>query len=363
MRATFVVSPTLVLVLVGYPCVAVRAAEDAAEVAARTRQDAVKTLVMVYKRTEVVARGAESEAQEGPLKPKTTVPDKELTLESTNRLTIDGVKVRIEDNHPRWSMPDGTLLETRQVALCNGSIAKTFFSEGVRTGGRPTGYIMRDPRLTEVKLIALTPITLTIRGLEPAINPLPMSDMKPAGPALPIGGVPCQEYAIDYGHNSTVNCWLDPSKDYAVRRIHTRQRGKLVVQTDITSYRQEACGWVPASWVCNQFSPAGATLKSDKVQVLELQFNEPQSVTQFELQFPPGSAVGDGRNGKFYEVQPDGSMRETFSPTGEALSTWSVPQPGAPWYRRHQWLIVSVAVILAVAGILYAVRRRRGLPA
>jgi hypothetical protein len=250
----------------------------------------------------------------------------------------------------------GTLLQTRQVCVSDGLIAKSFFSEGVLTDGSPMGYLRSDPRLSEVKFVALAPITLTIRGLEPAINPLPMGDMKPSGPALPIDRILCQEYAIDYGHGSTVICWLDASKDYAVRRIRTQRRGRLLDQTDVTSYRHEGCGWIPVTWVCNQYSSTGAALKTNKVQVLELRLNEPQPAERFELQFPPGAMVGDGKDGKYYRIQSDGSMAQ-ISPGGKELSG-SVPQPGAPWYHRHKWRIVGIALLFPVAGLLYAMRRK-----
>jgi hypothetical protein len=360
MRTLLVVSAALGVVLVGYPYRTTQAAEDVAEVAARRRQDAVKTIMIEYKRTEVLARGSKSEDEDGPLKPKTTVPDKEMTIESTNRLVIDGVKVRIEDNHPRWLMPAGKLLETKQVGLFDGAIAKSFFSEGLRDDGSPMGYILRDHELEQVKFIALIPITLTIRAFQPAIDPLPMGDMKPTGMTLPIGGVACQEYAMDYGTSTHTTCWLDASKDYAVRRIRMQFRGRLSAQTDVTSYRHEDWGWIPTAWVCNQYSSAGAVLRADKMQVLELRVNGAQPAEQFELQFPSGTVVGDGRNGKFYRVEPDGSMRQTFPV--EKGPSGSVPQPGAPWYQRHKWLIVGLAVVLAVAGLLYTVRRKRRPP-
>jgi hypothetical protein len=333
-----------------------RAAEAPAEAAARARQDAVKTMVMEYKRTQMVARGGESEGQVGPLKPKNAVPDKEMTLESTNLLVIDGVKVRIEENHPMWSMPDGTFLQTEQVALSDGTIAKSLFARGLRPGGDPMGYILRDREVPGVKSVGLAPIMLTVRGLQPSLNPLPLGDMRPSGLTLPIDKVPCEEYLMEYGNNSVVNCWLDPGKGYAVRRIRTSQAGKLVVQTDVTSYRHEAWGWIPDSWVCNQFSATGTTLKSDRVRIIALRLNEPQPSTRFEIQFPPRTLVGDGRDGKLYNVQPDGSMREYSPATGK--QSGSVPQPGAPWYQRHKWLILGIVVILALAGSLYGMRGR-----
>jgi hypothetical protein len=357
MRVLVARSMAVVLLVVVWPCGPAGAADDPAEAPARRREEAVKTVKIEYKRTQVVAKGAESEAQIPPLKPKTTVPDREMTLESTNRLVIDGVKIRIEDNHPFWTMPAGILERKSHVGVCDGSIAKTFYADGIGND-IPTGFILHEARLSDARSVLLTPIMQTFRGLNPVLNGLPLSDLKPSGVKLPIGGAPCQEYAIDDGRTS-INYWLDASKDYALRRMRTQQQGRLINQIDVTSYRQEDCGWVPISWVFNEYSAAGATLQTDKVQVLELQLNDAQPAQQFVLQFPPGTDVMDARQTKMYRVQPDGSMREVDLATGKELSR-SVPQPGAPWYQGHQWLLVGLGVLLcAAAAFLLAWRKKR----
>jgi hypothetical protein len=97
---------------------------------------------------------------------------------------------------------------------------------------------------------------------------------------------------------------------------------------------------------------------TNTVELLELRVNEAQPVAQFELQFPPGTIVGDARNGKYYLIQADESMREV-SATGDTELPGAIPQPGAPWYQVHQWLIAGIALFLALVAISCLVRKWR----
>src|SRR5262249_16682265 len=76
--------------------------------AARSRQQSVKTINVEFKRIQLYAKGSESEKAPSVVKPKTTVPASDITLESINRLVIDGDKIRYENNHPLWKFPEGT---------------------------------------------------------------------------------------------------------------------------------------------------------------------------------------------------------------------------------------------------------------
>jgi hypothetical protein len=324
--------------------------------AARTRQESVKTVNLVLKQTEVFAKGGVSDRTPPPFKSKAPVPAKETTLESINRLVLDGEKVRYEDNHPGWHMPSGEQHKRRVVSLFNGSVAKKYFPSGVSGKGNPVGTIDKDAWQDAMKSAVLTPITMAFRGLDLAISPYLIGDLKPSGITLPIDGAPCQEHVVNFS-DATKSFWLDPGKDYVVRRMRLQRRGHLVDQCDISYRRHDAWGWVPASWVRNQYSPAGTVLVTTKVEVLEMRLNDPQPAEQFDIQFPAGSQVFDIRNAKNYRVQPDGTMRE-LSPSGEELPG-SVPQPGDPWYRRNKWLLLSLGVVLAALVLPYAMRRKR----
>jgi hypothetical protein len=310
-------------------------------------------MLLEFKRTEIVSRGGMSEGQPPPFKPKDPVPTEETKLESVNRLLVDGEKVRFENNHPTWHMPDGKLVHPRRIFFFDGSIPKRFYPEGMAGGGEPFGGIESSASQQEIMLFVLTPITMAVRGLNSSMCPYVYSEMKATGVTVPIDGVMCEEHIIESSPGKTRSCWLDPKRDYAVRRIRTIVKGKLERQMEIRYQQSEDLGSIPSAWVVSDFSPTGAVRTTNTIETLSFRFNAAQDPKEFEFQFPAGCEVYDQRNDKHYRVQSDGTMRE-FSPAGEHLNVSSVSQPGDTWFRRHKWLLVglSVACLALIAGYM-----------
>jgi hypothetical protein len=235
------------------------------------------------------------------------------------------------------------------VSVFNGSIAKHYIPSSDQGGVNPIamGTIESEAREKNMQYILLTPITTTFRGLDSASCPYPIGKMNPTGVALPIDGVRCREYVMKTSATTSVSCWLDPAKEYVIRRFRCLERpqNRLTEQIDVTYRPHEVCGWVPVSWIRTQYSSAGNVLITTNVAILILRINEAQPAEQFDIQFPPGCHVQDHRNGKDYLVQPDGMMREFSVATGDLLSG-SVAQPGTPWVHRHKWLLASLTVVL-----------------
>ncbi|HXG09833.1 MAG TPA: hypothetical protein VNK04_08600 [Gemmataceae bacterium] len=365
MRATvlaFTMVP-LILILIASDVAGHPGAEDAPGIAAaRVRQESVKTVDIKLKLTEVYARGGVSEAEPpGPYKPKVAVPDKETTLESVNRLVLAGTKIRFEENRPSFRLPDGELIHRSRLSVSNGSRAKGFYPKsffGNRDHG--TGVILKDARQDDVRSYILTPLTMTFRGLDPAISPYPVNMMKPTGLTLPIEGVKYEEYSYKLSDKWTITCWLNPDQDYVIRRIRLLANNSLSEQFDIQYHRDENVGWVPDSWVRNKYAPNGAVLVTSKVNILEMRFNAPQPDELFDIQFPTGSEVIDHRDGKLYKVQPDGTMRELSRDElipGGAMIPRSDELPKYPWYRRNIPLLTGLGVVFII--LTYVLIRRR----
>jgi hypothetical protein len=329
--------------------------ESPAVAAARVRQEAVKTLYVEYKRTEVIPKGYLSDFYGDLLKQKAPLPDKEFTGESINRIVIDGEKLREENNHPLWAnlySPNGGFSEWSSVYVSDGTTVKQLYPKGNASGreqGNPWGGISSKPRL-ELPFV-MSPIKMAFRGLS---HPNYISRMKPTGNILPIDWAPCPEYAIT-SSTGTDHFWLDPEKDYVMRR-----RKWANMQIDIRYRRDDTWGWVPESWVQNAYWLNGVLQSTNRVDVLDMRINEPQPAELFDIEFPPGCVVQDGRttSPKVYRVLPDGNMHEVSERTGEPLPKTKV-QPAGAWYWRYRWLLAGAGVILAGLAWQYAVRRKR----
>jgi hypothetical protein len=335
--------------------------EAPAVAAARARQQSVKTADIEFKQREIIPRGGKSDENPDLYGPKAPVPANETTCESINRLVFDGEKYRYEDNHPTWGtfhVPNPQTIKWSSISAFDGTTAKHFFERGIGFGNR-SGSIGQDPQVWTARPFSLDPITMAFRGLNSDLSWRVIPAMKPSGNTLPIDWAPCQEYVINVTKSDqTFNFWLDPDKDYVVRRISHQSPGRLFAQTNIRYRRDDACGWVPDSWVRNEYSAAGKVSSTTRVDVVAMRLNEPQPAELFDVQFPPGTMVADQRNHKEYRVQPDGSLRELSRVTGQELPV-SEGQPEGAWYWRYKWLLAGSGVVLAGLAWQYAVRRKR----
>jgi hypothetical protein len=234
--------------------------EDPALVAVRTRQEAVKTAFIKFKRTEFIAKQSIAEANgSGALFP----PD-DVTLESVNLLVLDGEKFRYEDHHPVFR-PGGSWVRQDRVSACNGSVAATLLPRGPSGSASPAGTVYTGASNVAVLPFQLVPLGLTLRWLDPALNPYRRRLIRPTGDTLPLDGAPCRGYRLDV----PVRLWLDPEKDYVARRVGTGAQ-----QLDV-SYRLVSGVWVPDSWAVSRLGLVGAALVTEKVEVLEVRLNEP----------------------------------------------------------------------------------------
>jgi hypothetical protein len=283
-----------------------------------------------------------------------------MTVESVNRLVLDGLKVRYEENHPIVRRHNATLVERHSIHVFNGSLVKILFPKGLSgEADHPAGHIIAEPHLGGAKFQALVPLTMAVRGFHPLHRPSPFNGMKPSGGSLMIDGGQCEEWVIKYPEGSGVSFWLNPEQDYVVRRIRSQSKNQLTDQTEI-HYRRETVGWVPDSWVQTAYAPDGSVRVTTRMDILDLRLNDPQPDELFDVSFPPGTEVHDNRENKHYLVEPDGSLREV-DPWGAAL-----PRPAAPlkepWYQRYAASLVGLGLVLMGLLLAYLFRRKSLIP-
>jgi hypothetical protein len=330
------------------------AGKDAAVAAARARQKAVKTADIEFRQTEVLS----SEEAAARLSGKKAIPfiaEKDRSIKSVNRLVIDGIRIRYEDNHPAWG-PALKAMSKRVITVFNGASQKRILPEGFGMNGKPLGTIKQDARHWDGGPLILSPITVAFRGLDRKVTSPSIADLEHSGATLRIRGSVCQKFVLRPSPDRTETYWLDPDKDYVPSRIRNLRKGHLVDHLDIDYRRDEVCGWVPASWVHNHYY-SGALSSTTKVDVLRMRLNEGQAAGQFDIRFPAGTQVTDDRTGKNYRVKPDGTMLE-LPPTGKK-SAAPTNQPWNSWYQDHRWLLLGLGLVLAaVVGVSLSWRKR-----
>src|SRR5262249_51596856 len=137
------------------------------------------------------------------------------------------------------------------------------------------------------------PLNYAFRGLRPNFTSNWLNHIKSTGQTSSIDGTACTEYAVtDAGSDSGTRFWLDPTKDYVVRRIpFPRNRGERPEQMEVRYEPNKDAGWVPTSWVHTEYSKEGAVRSTTTYQVLSIRLNEPIPATEFELHFETGTLV------------------------------------------------------------------------
>jgi hypothetical protein len=332
--------------------------ESPALTAARKRQEAVKTLAVEFTVTQSIPQGGIAKALGPPL--NEPFPDHETTVESKNRLLIDGDKVRYEENHVHFFKPGRDVIQLKKVYVYDGSATTTLFPP-LTGDGVPSGVInTADQDFTSP---VLDPIGHTFRPMNRLLFSLPIAAMQRSGATLSIDEDACEELVFEPprtpGTSKEMDAYyLDTTKDYVVRRIVHKLADLPSRQHEISYRRDDAQRWVPATWEIKEYARDGQVRAATKVVVTNLRINEAIRPEEFGIKFPEGSRLYNQNNNKNYQVQADGSLHEDNANTGNMLPA-SVAPP-AHWYQ-NKWLLVGGAIALAAGFVgTYFLRRKRG---
>jgi hypothetical protein len=331
--------------------------QDPLVAAVQKRQELVRSVDIKFHIKEFEAKGSRSaDAAVAPGgKAGLVIPAQDTTMESDNRLVLDGSKGRFENNHPMWHLPSGELTQKQTLSASNGELGKVFYPGGIGIGTEVQGILCRDARVMEIGIVYLTPILMHFRGADPATTPYHTSVIKNTGQKLPMAGGVWVEYQHPLSKDAVVELWYDPATGYDLRRIRKLRRGVPYEQYEIQYQRIPGIDSAPMSWVRTEYD-AGKVRKVTTVTVTEIRINPPLEAGEFEITFPPGTKVYDQKTQKEYRVQDTGDMRE-LDPSGKEIGA-SVSQPGTPWWSRNKWLMVGIGAALAVLCAVVILRRR-----
>jgi hypothetical protein len=325
--------------------------EDPAVAAARKRQEAIKTLDVRFKHTETYAKGTVSDASRSNPNPPTPVPAEDMSVESMNRIVLDGEKIRVEDNHPGWYGRGKRTYKQSRIYTFDGDIGylllnRDYGGQLSAQGGIEEAFLGRDAHFI--------PLYISVRGLSPIFSSPTMSQLQQSKTNEKIGDDLCEQYIAPTKGGAPTLFWLNAKKDYCIRRIRGGNEEQAHSVCNIQNIYDEKYGWLPKSWCHEEHSWKGKLLATHTFEIQEMKINESVPADLFKIEFPSGSRVADNRNGKHkeYIAQPDGSMQE------DDLAAHMPPPARKTWYPPLTWAIS--AVILILIGVLAIIIVRRG---
>ena len=266
---------------------------------------------------------------------------------------IDGSKLRFEEFLPQYS-GETPFNRSKRICVFDGQEPKIYFPEGLGDRRNPMGEILsqRDWEWMMRRTYGILPLTMTFRGLDPALFPKSVEDMTPGLDTRAIDDAPCQEFILPVKFQNPMSYWFHPDQDYVVRRVRDPQPKSRVEELNIRYKKDDKWGWLPESWTSMISDSNGTVLKKTTVQVVSLQLNGPADPGDFSLQFPVGCIVTDLKKNNTFKVQADGSLSE-YPPRPPPPSMIQIGLIwGERWFHQYQWLLVS---FLALVGILVVI--------
>lgn len=345
------------------------AAESPAAVAAKKRQEAIKSLEVKFHIKETIEPGSQSASRVSNPRDK-GFPDKQLVLESDNRLVLDGSSARLEMNHPMADLRTQRWTPTKQVAVHHGNEAKRYYA--------PTEVeVTRENSVASIKSPAAAKVThgygllllmLNARGADAALCPWSFAEGKWQLDGSPFsqGGATYQQLRYrspEIPSSASLTCWVDTKRDFAVKRVRLeipKGEGTLLDATLETDPDSKIV--YPRAWTWTTFDPSGKVQSTLTSTVTAIRFNPTVAPSELELVFPPNVEVVNQIDGNSYLVRADGSFQklsamgaDSEAIRAEAASSW--------WARNWLWL-AGALVVASLLGWLARSRSVRGkLPA
>ena len=229
-------------------------AEDPAHAAARRRQERFKTLEATFKRVDEVRKGAVSDMIGPTMEKRPAMPATGIRFESANRILLDGKRFRYEDRHPVFDIGSGVWEKPQAVYLTDGKLAKSLIL--MASSDKHIGRIEGTPRCHYATDIVISPLAYYYRGADPLLCPYPIPRFKATGEKQMVAGQECLCYSLANGR-IVLRALIDPSLDYAVRRMQQLRNGKLETQVDISYGPLGGFAVFPTAWTVAFMNPAG----------------------------------------------------------------------------------------------------------
>ena len=236
----------------------------------------------------------------------------------------------------------------KRISAFNGELTQILNPKGVVPNDR--GYINSAANFGDV-------FSLPLRGLMIAFRPLETTDlgrrkgrMRLLDASVDIDGrdVRVLEKDIDDSELSDtfkLVVYVDTERDHIPLRYTELVGGQLAVQVDIGYTQDSNEGWVPSHWNCVMLSGSKDIRFASKGKVLSYSINEDFPESTFEIDFPVGTLVTDGRqDNRLFRKMENGSLAH-YHPTE------------LKEFQRNWWLILANAAIVLIL-FSYFLRRR-----
>jgi hypothetical protein len=322
---------------------------SAAIKASAQREKQFNTITVTWKVKTYMPQGGRMELDPVGL----PLPREDITAESTHRLVLDGDRFRAEHNDPGF----------RKGLTGNGD--GVFASDGERTyhrmylnGRDQPSTLIRDRATSPAELggLPIRPLAMWCRGAR--FGPYQESGWDRVRVSqFDLEGEQNVRLDLNGPAGSTMTFFLDPRRDYLVRRVRQESSGAVEV-IDIDYRQQSEVGWVPERWSWTKTRDGDRLVQRSRAEVTDLRWKEPVDPATFRLEPLAGEDVADTDQNRIYRARSDGGLDELDPTTGQAVPTEPV-RPGIPALPGRNLVRYVVLPLVLVVLVLFVLRRPR----
>jgi hypothetical protein len=132
--------------------------------AARRREETLRSAEIEFRLVEFYTKGSIPALPLPGVKPGNPMPPADQSVESTNRIVIDGDKVRYEDNRPLWNVPAAAFIAKGTVGVGNGDKSRAYCPDGIGRDDRRMGVVTRTAEAKGINFAGIAALTFNLRG-------------------------------------------------------------------------------------------------------------------------------------------------------------------------------------------------------
>ncbi len=331
---------------------------EAAKAAWQLRHDRVRSVRVTLTEDETIHRAYYLMLQRNP-HGKDLIPDKDIHYSHPSTITIQGNNFKYSYTGVQWSSVNRKVEPVNYVAISNPDVRSFFFDDSAHSGQRPRLSLSSRANSDEL-LLKLIPLMLALRSGQP--NHRKLADYTLTGEMVAVEGRDCVELITGSQKGKAEYMYLDPKRDWVVRRIDGYTDGKLTRRITAEYTAHAVAGWLPSRWSYVTRSPDGTPLESGQLSVAKYEVNQEIPDHEFTPKYPPGTFVDDDRKGPGKEtvsiIKQDGSpgveLPLSQRPTDEQLLRANEPPRKRSW---RYWLLAGSVLVLGMATLIWYRRR------
>lgn len=319
----------------------------------KSRQASVRSLKFDWVDQQYVTKGSISRLAEIALRKKSeqSIPSDDMVQEVKTFLSIDGDKMRYSFDGPMWSESKQRFVPQQYISTYDGKTSSYYWPPGVREGN---GAILARKYNKDVSTFHVMPLLINYRLFNTSMTNHRLQEVIPTEEKGVVGDRLClvmkEKSRLD--RKSLYLLWIDPERDFIVRRLEFLRNDELALRMDIDYSRDAQYGWVPNSWQTMRPSKEASMFESYKCTVTAYEFNSTLDPEDFEISFPPGARVYDENSDREYIVTEGGGQR--LITDAEARLTYEQLVG-----KKSKWITLTYIniIILTLVIIFIAIKR------